>query len=175
MKKKMLIVDDSDDLRRLLRTAFSLGEYETFEAENGLDALRLAESVFPDIFVLDIMMPGMDGLEVCCRIRANPRLKMSVVILLTGRTPHDPEAGMKAGADCYMAKPFSPAELKATVAKLYDEKQSVGYVQGPGNRGQEPHSFPSEAIKRTIFPRLVVIPAIALLSTLAPHYGWLIK
>ena len=63
-RTRILIVDDNDDLRKLLKAVFSVGEYAAFEAENGSAALDLAESVFPDVVVLDVMMPGMDGLDV---------------------------------------------------------------------------------------------------------------
>ncbi|MCX7175338.1 MAG: response regulator [Proteobacteria bacterium] len=115
MNQKLLIVDDQDDLRRMLRIALGYGKYVMFEAENGAIALDIAARERPDVILLDVMMPGgMDGFEVCRRIR---QLAGSVeytpyVALLTARQQTaDIEAGRAAGADIYIIKPYSPMRL----------------------------------------------------------------
>lgn len=171
-KTRILIVDDNDDLRKLLKAVFSVGEYATLEAENGSAALDLAESVFPDIVVLDINMPGIDGLEVCRRIRAIPKLKKCVVILLTGCNHQDDrEAGMKAGADSYLVKPFSPSELVSMIENIHAARKSDDQVQRSRNRGWSSSSF-WWPVKRFVFMTLAAALFMALMHPLAIHLGW---
>ncbi|MBV8617333.1 MAG: response regulator [Curvibacter sp.] len=118
--KKILIVDDHADIRKLLRMTMEFVAYEIFEATDGSDALRLAEELQPDLVLLDVMMPGgLDGLEVCRRIRANVALRHAKVILLTARgQSEDRAAGFAAGADEYLIKPFSLLQLIETIHRL---------------------------------------------------------
>lgn len=112
MTRKMLIVDDNGELRKILKLAFGYGKYKLLEAENGEQAIEVAERELPEVVVLDIMMPGIDGIEVCRRIKANPLLENSYVIMLTGLVQQeDRDTGMGAGADFYMTKPFSPTDI----------------------------------------------------------------
>lgn len=115
MNQKLLIVDDQDDLRRMLRIALGYGKYVMFEAENGADALTIVERESPDVILLDVMMPGeFDGFEVCRRIRtfAAANQYCPYVALLTARQQAaDVEAGRVAGADVYIVKPYSPMRL----------------------------------------------------------------
>ncbi len=115
MNQKLLIVDDQDDLRRMLRIALGYGKYVMFEAENGADALDIAGREHPDVILLDVMMPGgLDGFEVCRRIRelASGGGYTPYIALLTARQQTaDIEAGRAAGADIYIIKPYSPMRL----------------------------------------------------------------
>jgi CheY-like chemotaxis protein len=115
MDQKLLIVDDQNDLRRMLRIALGYGKYVMFEAENGTTALDLVEHERPDVILLDVMMPGeLDGFEVCRRIRqfAAAHEYSPYVALLTARQQAaDIEAGRAAGADIYIVKPYSPMRL----------------------------------------------------------------
>ncbi len=127
MKQKLLIVDDQDDLRRMLRIALGYGKYVMFEAENGSEALAVVEREKPDVILLDVMMPGeMDGFEVCRRIKQYARAEYftTFVALLTAREhPEDIAAGRDAGADIYIVKPFSPMRL---VEVIESRQQNVG-------------------------------------------------
>jgi len=93
--------------------------FDVVTATRGDEALRLAEEVKPRMALLDVEMPGLDGMEVTRRVRANPALANTLIVLLTARTrPEDVDAGMAAGADAYLTKPFSPQELEAAVDRL---------------------------------------------------------
>ncbi len=117
--KKMLIVDDSSELRSILLLTFSYGSFEIFQAENGLQAIALAEQEKPEIIILDIMMPDMGGLEVCKKLKAIPALSDSFIIILTSLDSHyDKKEGLAAGADYYMTKPFNPAEILAVISNM---------------------------------------------------------
>lgn len=110
---KLLIVDDEGNLRKLLSVTLGYGRYKQYFATNGMEALKLAEEIQPEVIVLDIMMPGeINGLEVCRRIKANDALKHCYIVLLTALgQKSDREAGLAAHADAYVVKPFSPIEL----------------------------------------------------------------
>ena len=120
MTRKILIVEDQADLRKLVRMTVEFGDVEVHEAGDGVSGLGMAESLKPDIVLLDVMMPGeLDGYQVCARIRKNPALKHTQVVLLTARGQQsDLEEGRKAGANAYLVKPFSPLELMDKVEEL---------------------------------------------------------
>ena len=118
-KSVVLVADDDRDILDLL--AFRLGRagYEVVSASDGEEALRLAVERKPDLAVLDVMMPKLDGYEVTRRMRADESTKRIPVILLTARVQeHDVARGFEVGADDYMKKPFSPAELRARVQAI---------------------------------------------------------
>ena len=118
--KRVLIVEDQADIRKLIRMTLEFEPYEILEAANGVDGLQQANSLVPDLMLLDVMMPGeLDGLQVCARVRANPALKTTRVVLLTARGQiKDRDAGQLAGADEYLIKPFSPLQLIETIERL---------------------------------------------------------
>jgi DNA-binding response OmpR family regulator len=132
MKQKLLIVDDQEDLRKMLRLALGYGKYHLFEAGDGETALAMARAEKPDVILLDVMMPGsLDGIAVCRAIKADPELAGCFVVLLTARgQTADFAAGDTAGADAYMVKPFSPAKLVEVVEmreKLAKPVRAYGY------------------------------------------------
>lgn len=93
--------------------------YEIFKAMNGEQALEIAKSRHPDLMVLDVMMPLVDGFEVCRRIKTSPETKDIKVILLTAKTGgNDLADGLSAGADHFMSKPFQISELKKSIKAL---------------------------------------------------------
>jgi two-component system phosphate regulon response regulator PhoB len=111
----VLIVDDEDMIRRLVRTVLEADEFEVLEARGGEAALQLATATHPDVVVLDILMPGLDGLAVCRRLDHH-HVK---VIVLTARDDPDLERECRdAGADAFLTKPFSSIELLDLVAQL---------------------------------------------------------
>jgi DNA-binding response OmpR family regulator len=118
--KRILIVDDQEDIRELVRMTLEMDGYEVHEAGDGDAGLRLAEKVSPDLMLLDVMMPGrLDGLGVCRTVKADlARKRMKVVMLSARGQRSDHEAGLQAGADAYLAKPFSPRQLLQVISRV---------------------------------------------------------
>jgi len=113
---KILICDDEPALRELMRLALD-GAYEIAEASNGAEAFAQAESFRPDLILLDVMMPGESGLEVLARLRLDPELAATAVIVVSAWSS---EADRKAAsqADRFVGKPFDPEELASIVEEL---------------------------------------------------------
>ena len=110
---KILIVDDEETILKIVEAYLVAKNYQVFRAMDGEEALRKAETIRPDLIVLDLMLPDISGLEVCRRIRKSSSVP---VIMLTARTTEqDILSGLQIGADHYMTKPFSPKELVARV------------------------------------------------------------
>lgn len=121
-KPLVLVVDDDHKILRLLRIELTAQGFQVIMAERGEDALQLIERQRPDLVVLDIIMPGMDGLEVLRRLRENSGVP---VILLTAKgTDADKILGLELGADDYLAKPFNPEELTARVRAVLRRSQA---------------------------------------------------
>ncbi|HVV23783.1 MAG TPA: response regulator transcription factor [Pseudonocardiaceae bacterium] len=115
-EKRVLVVDDDINVRDVLRRYLENAGYRVALADTGEDALRLAETVEPDLVVLDLMLPGIDGFEVCRRLRQRGPVP---VVMLTARGEEDDRiAGLQLGADDYVAKPFSPRELVLRVTSV---------------------------------------------------------
>jgi DNA-binding response OmpR family regulator len=111
----VLVVDDDDMIRRLVRTVLEADDYDVVEARNGDIALELANEAHPAVILLDIMMPGIDGVEVCRRLDHSA---VKVVILTARDDPMLEDACREAGADAFLTKPFSSVELIDLVASF---------------------------------------------------------
>jgi DNA-binding response OmpR family regulator len=112
--KKILIVDDQPQIRELVAITLQLSSYQILLAENGQQAIEIAQTEHPDVILLDVMLYGsdLDGLEVCRRLKKNPATEDIPIVLLTAHGQmSDIEAGKAAGADDYFIKPFSPTAL----------------------------------------------------------------
>lgn len=115
-KEKILVVDDEQDLVKLIRYHLEKNGYKVMVAYNGEDALFLARRERPELIVLDLMLPGIDGLEVCRRLKAIPELATLAMVMLTAKGEEDDiTVGLRLGADDYVTKPFSPKELVARI------------------------------------------------------------
>ncbi len=115
-KQRILVVDDEDDIRELVSYTLKRENYDVLSAADGETALDKARTRRPDLIVLDLMLPGMDGLEVCRRIRQDDETKNIPVVMLTAKTEESDEViGLGVGADDYITKPFSPRVLLARV------------------------------------------------------------
>ena len=110
--RKILICDDDDHIRNIVEFSLESEGFSVHVAADGAQALRAVMSEQPDLVILDIMMPGSDGISVCREVKQNPATKHIPVLLLTAKSGKgDREAGLAAGADDYITKPFSPQRL----------------------------------------------------------------
>jgi len=113
----VLIVDDDPLIRDVVRAVLEDASFDLDEAASGEEALRLAAGHPPDVVLLDVMMPGLNGFEVAKRMKSDAHLKDTVVVMLTAKdAPEDRRRGLEAGADAYFTKPFSPLELLTTLS-----------------------------------------------------------
>lgn len=135
---RILIAEDEPDMRALIVTVLAEEGFETFEARDGEDALRHAHEDRPDLIILDIMMPRLNGLEVCVRLRSNLETSTTPIIFLSAKASlHDTVAGLSNGADDYIVKPFDPMELVARVRSTLNRSRQMTSVSPlthlPGN------------------------------------------
>jgi DNA-binding response OmpR family regulator len=115
----VLAADDDEDILELVAFRLERSGYTVLKARDGEEALQVARERLPDLAVLDVMMPKLDGFEVTRRIRSDGATKGMPIILLTARAQDaDVQAGFDAGADDYLRKPFSPQELRARVQAI---------------------------------------------------------
>ena len=128
---KVLIVEDEANIRQLVKYNLEKESFQVLEAEDGLLGLRLAKAEKPDLVLLDLMLPQMDGLEVCRSLKGNPATAALPIIMLTARSEEiDKVIGLELGADDYMTKPFSPRELVARVKAVLRRSQKEASLPG---------------------------------------------
>ena len=119
MTKKILIIEDDADIIGLVTHYLEKEGYQAVSVRDGAAGLKQAKTDPPDLLILDLMLPAMDGLEICRRLRADPKTAALPVIMLTARGEEtDRVVGLEMGADDYLVKPFSPKELAARVKAL---------------------------------------------------------
>lgn len=115
-RRRVLVVDDERNIREVLAQYLEVAGFAVIEAADGATALRLAATTPPDLVVLDLMLPGIDGMEVCRRLRAESTIP---ILMLTAKTEEEDKlAGFGLGADDYVTKPFSPREVVVRVQAL---------------------------------------------------------
>ncbi len=125
MKFTILVVDDDPNMRVLLRQMLGLRGFDVVEAEDGLDALAKVEEVEPDVVVLDVMMPDMDGITVCKRLRQQPKTATLPIIMLSGKVnPEAVKEGLTAGANNYLRKPVSLTDLIESIREVLPKSLS---------------------------------------------------
>ena len=118
--KKILIVEDETDIAKLVKLYLEKEGFHANVAESGVEALKLIKSDRPDLLILDLMLPEIDGIEVCKRIRTMPDTALLPIIMLTAKAEEsDTIIGLELGADDYVTKPFSPKALVARVKALF--------------------------------------------------------
>jgi CheY-like chemotaxis protein len=116
---KLLIADDEPAVRALVRVTLEDDDYRILEAADGVEALQKIRDENPSLVLLDIMRPGMNGLEVCRIVKSDPTTSGTVVVMLTAQAQQrDRDRGLAAGADVYFTKPFSPLALLDLVARV---------------------------------------------------------
>jgi two-component system, OmpR family, alkaline phosphatase synthesis response regulator PhoP len=136
--KKILIVEDENDILQLVKLYVEKEGFRTVTAMTGAEALKQVKAEQPDLIVLDLMLPVLDGLEVCKRLRSSPETAMLPIIMLTAKAEEsDTIVGLELGADDYVTKPFSPktlvARIKALVRRLERQpgQEAAQYQYGP--------------------------------------------
>lgn len=128
MPKKILAVDDEKHIVRLVQVNLERAGYTVVTANDGKEALQKVSEEHPDLVVLDVMMPYMDGFEVLQNLRRNPSTRDIPVIMLTAKAQDaDVFKGWQSGVDCYLTKPFNPMELLSFVKRIFDSMEG-----GPG-------------------------------------------
>lgn len=123
MGKRILVVDDDPAALRLVQYTLQREGYEVITASNGLEGLRRAVSESPDLLVLDVMLPGIDGFEIATRLRSQPATAGLPILMMSAKARDmDRATGLKAGADDYLTKPAAPADISRKVAELLARK-----------------------------------------------------
>jgi two-component system phosphate regulon response regulator PhoB len=161
MKAKILVVDDEPDQVELLETNLTAAGFEVLTAGSGAEALQQARALHPALILLDVMLPGLDGLEVCKMLREDAATSSIPIIMLTARaTEIDRVLGLELGADDYVTKPFSVRELVLRVKKLLQRQpgreageEAEGRIQLGGLRIDKPRhraSFHGRALDLTL-------------------------
>ena len=129
MAKKILLVDDDTDITEFLGYNLEKEGYHVLKANNGPDAITIAKTEKPDLIVLDVMMPGMDGVETCLELKEIPIVQDAVMVFLTARNEdYSQIAGLEAGADDYISKPIKPRVFAAKVKSLLKRKNNTTAV-----------------------------------------------
>ena len=116
---KVMVIDDDEDFTKLYKQTLTASGFETSAVNDGVAAIELAYLVKPDIFVVDLMMPNIDGFQLCKMIRDDPVLKKTPIIIITALTDKDSrKVAVDAGANDYLAKPFNINDLKSRINAL---------------------------------------------------------
>jgi diguanylate cyclase (GGDEF)-like protein len=141
-RPKVLVADDDDDLRQLIHESLPKHKYEVYQASDGPETWEVVRNLRPDIVILDILMPGLDGLDICRNMRANQQTRHIPVIMLTAKVQlKDKLKGIECGADDYITKPFDPMELQARIAihlrRYFRESDMSPVTQLPGSKAIE--------------------------------------
>ena len=119
IKQKILLIDDEPDITELIKFHLDNKGYEVKIASNGLEGISIATEFYPDLILLDVMMPEMDGVEVCQKLKENPKTKDILICFLSARSEdYSQIAGLEAGADDYVTKPIKPKVLLSRIKAL---------------------------------------------------------
>jgi two-component system alkaline phosphatase synthesis response regulator PhoP len=126
MSKKILVIEDDPASLRLTQYILEHKGYEVLTAVNGLDGLKKAQSEGPDLIILDVMLPGIDGFDICYHLRAEPQTARLPILMLSAKARDvDRETGIKAGADYYITKPVEPDEIVRSVKALLTRREPL--------------------------------------------------
>ena len=126
MSKRVLVIEDDPSTLRFLEYTLQQEGFEILTAKNGLDGLKMAQNLRPDLIILDIMLPGLDGYEVCHKLRQKPETANVLVLVLSAKArQEDKDTGMKMGADAYLTKPVDPTEIVNKVQGMLADSGKV--------------------------------------------------
>ena len=125
-RTRVLVADDTDSVRALFQKLLTADGHEVISVQDGLEAMDAVQKYRPDVILLDVGMPGLDGIEVCRRLKSDPTTRLTPVVLVTGLSDlSDRIKGLEAGADDFLSKPVHPHELRARVVSLSRMKQLI--------------------------------------------------
>ncbi len=131
MKRNIFLVEDEIHIQQLIQYNLEASGFLVSLFGNGEILLKQCQTAIPDLFILDLMLPGIDGLEICRQIRLDDRMRQIPIIMLTAKSEEfDRVLGLELGADDYITKPFSVRELVARVKALFRRVESVRYSEG---------------------------------------------
>jgi CheY-like chemotaxis protein len=139
----VLVVDDNKVIRQLIRVNLELEGLEVVTAADGAECLDVVHQVRPDVVTLDVVMPRLDGIRTAARLRADPRTRDMPLAIVSACGHHEVEAGLEAGVDAFLAKPFEPAELVRMVRQLVERARSEGRQRGGPRAKDHPTNRPS--------------------------------
>ncbi len=123
MQKKILVIEDDPATSRLVDYSLRHEGYQVFTASNGLDGIRKAHNEIPDLIILDVMLPGIDGFEICHQLRSEPDTNKLPILMFSAKAQEiDKNTGLKVGADDYLSKPAAPADIVSHVEALLAKK-----------------------------------------------------
>jgi DNA-binding response OmpR family regulator len=147
MQRRILVVEDDPDQLEVTRLSLKAAGFAIGTAANGIDALKKARTVSPDLILLDVMMPGLDGFAVCETLRGNPATASIPILMLTGLCSHISQlVAFESGAADYLIKPFNPEELVSKVEKLLSRSQRLlAGRTNPERKHSHPHKKSSPA------------------------------
>ena len=131
MTRKILVIEDDPSALKFAAYALQQGGYQVLTATNGVEGLKMAQDEEPDLLVLDVMLPGMDGFELCHRLRNAPATaELPILMLSVKGRESDRNMGLTVGADQYCTKPIGPAELVNSVERLLEGKGAAPMEEG---------------------------------------------
>lgn len=123
--RRLLIADDESGIRSLVRMTLERDSYQILEASDGEEAIAMAREHHPEVVLLDVMMPGLSGFDVCRALKGDPTTAEATVVLLTAKAQESDRAeGIAAGADDYFTKPFSPIALLRKIDEVFGGQES---------------------------------------------------
>ncbi len=148
MAKKILIIEDEEDLSQLLDHYLNKEGFQTLVAADGLQGLKLARTQSINLIILDLMLPELNGLEICKKLRMEPKTSHLPIMILTAKGEEtDKVVGLELGADDYMTKPFSPKELVARVRAIARRLERQGTTQSQYRYGDLELNVPTHEVK----------------------------
>ena len=172
VSRTILVVDDEPGIVTVVRDYLDRAGYRVLTAGDGLTALRLARAERPSLLVLDLMLPGLDGLDVTRALRHDPATAQLPIIMLTARVEEaDRLVGLELGADDYLTKPFSPRELVARIRAVLRRAQGAGSYSGALHAGPLTIDLERRVVRRHGAPVDLTATEFDLLATLAREPG----
>ncbi len=154
--QKILVVEDEPDIRKLVQYNLAQERFKVLEAEDGEQALRILQRDKPNLIILDLMLPGLSGLELCKILRDRPETSQIPILMLTAKAGEaDKVVGLEMGADDYLAKPFSPREMVARVRAILRRSENASKLEGAPSYQKGPLKMDFSTYEVTVRGKLV--------------------